>query len=89
MAHRPTISRSRAKKARDLESIAQLLEDMIPSFKREEERQFYGEIVESYRLAAAHDICNKSSSINQSAKCLSTTGKKQHTSFNEEEQCRS
>jgi hypothetical protein len=53
--HRPTISRNRAKKAKDLESIAQLLEDVIPNFKREEERQFYGEIVESYRLAA-HDV---------------------------------
>ena len=62
---RSTISRNRAKKARDLESIAQLLEDMIPNFKREEERRFYGEIMESYRLAA-HDILRESPSINQS-----------------------
>jgi hypothetical protein len=59
------MTRNRAKKARDLESIAQLLEGMIRNFKREEERRFYGEIVERYRLAA-HDILRESPSINRS-----------------------
>jgi hypothetical protein len=77
--HQSTMSRNRAKKARDLESIAQLLEDMIPNFKREEERRFYGEMVESYRLAA-HDILRESSSINQNGKCHWTTGKEHQTS---------
>jgi hypothetical protein len=44
-----------ASKAAELESIAQLVEDLIPNFKKEEERQFYREVVQSYR-AAAQDI---------------------------------
>jgi len=72
---------------RKQETLSQLLEGMIPNFKREEEKRFYGEIVESYRLAA-HDILRESSSINQSGKCHSTRGKKPDQ-FNEEEQCRS
>jgi hypothetical protein len=83
---RPTVSRNRAKKARDLESIAQLLEDVIPNFKREEERQFYREIVESCRLAA-HEIVRESQSVNQSGTSHSTRAKTTDT-FNEEEQRR-
>jgi hypothetical protein len=67
------MSRNRARKVRDLESIAQLLEDMIPKFKREEERQFYGEIVENYRLAA-HDIARIVVDQSKLEKCHSTTG---------------
>ena len=70
----PTVSRNRAKKARDLESIAQLLEDVIPNFKREEERKFYREIVESCRLAA-HEILPESQSVNQSGTSHSTKAK--------------
>jgi hypothetical protein len=47
-----------AKKAADFESIAQLVEDMIPNFKKDEEGQFYREVIESYR-AAARDILRK------------------------------
>jgi len=47
-----------AKRAADFESIAQLLEDMIPNFKKDEDRQFYHEVMESYR-AAARDIVRK------------------------------
>ena len=45
----------KTKKAMDLESIAQLVEDLMPNFKHEEERRFYRELAKSYR-AAAHDI---------------------------------
>ena len=41
-----------AKKAADFESLAQLVEDLIPNFKKEEERRFYLEVVQSYRAAA-------------------------------------
>ena len=44
-----------AKKAADFESLARLVEDLIPNFKKEEERQFYREVVQSYR-ALARDI---------------------------------
>ena len=47
-----------AQKAADFESIAQLLEDLIPNFKKEEERLFYREVVQSYRTAA-QDILQK------------------------------
>jgi CheY-like chemotaxis protein len=40
------------KQARDLESIAQLVENMIDKFEKEEERQFYREVVQSYRGAS-------------------------------------
>jgi len=39
-------------KAADFESMAQLLEDFIPRFKNEDERQFYREVVDAYRSAA-------------------------------------
>jgi Flp pilus assembly pilin Flp len=46
------------RKAEDFESLAKLVEDSIPNFKKEEEKQFYSEIVQSYR-AAARDILRK------------------------------
>jgi len=39
-------------KATDFESMAQLIEDFIPRFKNEYERQFYREVVDAYRTAA-------------------------------------
>jgi hypothetical protein len=45
-----------AKKAADFES--RLVEDLIPNFKKEEERQFYREVVQSYR-AVAREILRK------------------------------
>jgi hypothetical protein len=62
--HRPRIRGSRAKTVMDLESMAQLLEEMLPNFKRKEERQFFGQIVKTYRLEA-RDILLESLSINQ------------------------
>jgi len=47
-----------AQKAADFELIAQLVEDMIPNFKKDEERQFYREVIGSYR-AAARDILRR------------------------------
>ena len=44
-----------ARKAQDFESVAQLVENSIPHFRKAEERQFYREVVRSYR-AAARDI---------------------------------
>jgi len=42
----------RSTKARELQSIAQLVEDSILNFEKEEERRFYHEVVQSYRAAA-------------------------------------
>jgi len=39
-------------RAEELESMASLLEDLLPIFQSEDERQFYQEVVESYRAAA-------------------------------------
>jgi len=39
-------------RADELESMASLLEDLLPIFQNEEERQFYREVVDSYRAAA-------------------------------------
>jgi hypothetical protein len=41
-----------ASKAADFVSMAQLLEEFIPRFKNEHERQFYREVVDAYRKAA-------------------------------------
>jgi Flp pilus assembly pilin Flp len=41
-----------AHKAADLESMAQLVEHLIPKFKHEHKRQFYREVVQTYRTAA-------------------------------------
>jgi Flp pilus assembly pilin Flp len=52
--HRSTTSEAgvRKAKAEEFQSLAQLVEDLIPNFKEEEERQFYREVVQSYRAAA-------------------------------------
>jgi hypothetical protein len=42
----------RAKRAFDLESQARLVENLIPKFKDERDRQFYTEVVQSYRAVA-------------------------------------
>jgi hypothetical protein len=44
--------------AADLESMAQLVEHLIPKFKTKRERQFYREVVHTYRTAA-RDILRK------------------------------
>jgi Flp pilus assembly pilin Flp len=41
-----------AHKAADLEWMAQLVERLIPKFKNKQERQFYREVVQTYRTAA-------------------------------------
>ena len=46
------VVKQNASKAADFESMAQLLEDFIPRFKNEHERQFYREVVDAYRTAA-------------------------------------
>jgi len=51
-ALRHTSAEINAKKAEEFQSLAQLVEDLIPNFKKEEERQFYREVVQSYRTAA-------------------------------------
>jgi Flp pilus assembly pilin Flp len=51
-APRHTTAEISAKKAKDYESVAQLVEDLIPHFRKLEERQFYREVVQSYRAAA-------------------------------------
>ena len=57
-ASRQTATEISAKKAEDFQSMAQLVEDSIPNFKKEEDRQFYREVVESYRQAA-RDLLRK------------------------------
>ena len=51
----PSTSRNRVS---DLESEAQLVEKLIPKFKDAHDRQFYREVVQSYR-ALARDILRK------------------------------
>ena len=51
-AHRFTTSQAHIKKAAEFQSLAQLVEDLIPNFRKEEDRQFYREVVQSYRAAA-------------------------------------
>jgi Flp pilus assembly pilin Flp len=50
--HRSTISEAGVREAEKFQSIAQLVQDLIPNFKEEEERQFYRGVVQSYRAAA-------------------------------------
>ena len=57
-APRHTTANVSAKKAAQFQSLAQLIEDLIPNFKKEEEKQFYREVVKSYR-AVARDILRK------------------------------
>jgi hypothetical protein len=52
-ARLPMASQTRVKKAVEFQSLAQLVEDLIPNFRKEEDRQFYREVVQSYRAAAA------------------------------------
>ncbi len=61
---RHTTAEISAKKAKDYESVAQLVEDLIPNFKKLEEKQFYREVVQSYRTAA-RDILRKAWSDNK------------------------
>jgi hypothetical protein len=49
-----------AHKAADLESMAQLVEHQIPKFKDAHDKQFYREVVQTYRTAA-RDILRKAS----------------------------
>jgi len=53
-----TAEPSPKKTAAELESVAQLVETLIPNFKKKEERQFYREVAQSYRSAAS-DILRK------------------------------
>jgi hypothetical protein len=46
------------KRVADLESQARLVEDLIPRFKDEHDRQFYREVVQSYR-AVARDLLRR------------------------------
>ena len=55
---RHTTAEIRAKKAKGYEAAAQLVEDLIPNFKKQEEKQFYREVVQSYR-AAARDVLRR------------------------------
>ena len=63
-ASQPAIKENCTRKARDLEAIAQLVEDAIPNFRKEEDRQFYREVVRSYR-AAARDVLRNARSGTQ------------------------
>jgi hypothetical protein len=53
----PAAHESRTRIA-DLESQARLMEQLIPKFKDEHNRQFYREVVQSYR-AVAREILRK------------------------------
>jgi len=46
------------KAAAELQSMAQLVEDSIPSLKKDEDKKFYRKVVKSYR-DAARDILRK------------------------------
>ncbi len=48
-----------ASKAAEFESVAHLVEDFIPRFKKEHERRFYREVADAYRTAA-RDLFRKS-----------------------------
>jgi Flp pilus assembly pilin Flp len=63
-APRHTTTENSPKTAADLGSLARLAEDVIPNFNKEDERQFYGEVEQSYR-AAARDILRKAWSDDQ------------------------
>ena len=56
---RQTNAEISAKKAQDNESVARLVEDLIPQFRKPAERQFYRDVVKSYR-AAARNILRRS-----------------------------
>jgi hypothetical protein len=48
----PVSDPSPSPRADELESMATLLEDLLPMFHTEHERRFYREVVDSYRAAA-------------------------------------
>ena len=49
---RRTSAEISARKAEEFRSLAQLVEDLIPNFKKVEEKLFYREVVQNYRRAA-------------------------------------
>jgi len=55
---RHTSAEISAQKAEAFQSLAQLVEDLIPNFNKLEEKLFYREVVQSYR-EAARDILRK------------------------------
>jgi hypothetical protein len=55
---RNILTTNNRKRAVDLESQARLVEGLIPKFKDERDRQFYREVVQSYR-AVVRDILRK------------------------------
>ena len=57
--HRHTRAEINARKAEEFQSLAQLVEHLIPKFKKPEDKLFYREVVESYR-AVARDLLRKS-----------------------------
>ena len=57
-AYRHTTAEVIPRLAEDSESVADLVADPIPNFKKEEERQFYHDVVQGYRHAAC-DILRK------------------------------
>jgi Flp pilus assembly pilin Flp len=55
---RNTPAANNRKRVADLESQARLVENLIPRFKDEHDRQFYREVVQSYR-AVARDLLRR------------------------------
>jgi Flp pilus assembly pilin Flp len=55
---RHTSAEISARKAEEFQSLAKLVEDLIPNFKKVEEKLFYREVVRCYR-EAARDILRK------------------------------
>ena len=55
---RNTPAANSRKRVADLESQARLVEEFIPRFKDEHDRQFYREVVQSYR-AVARDLLRR------------------------------
>ena len=64
LAPRHKTSAINPRKAADFESLARLVEELIPTFKKEQEREFYRDVAKSYR-AAARDILRKAWSNDQ------------------------
>jgi len=52
LGSRQTPAKQHAHRAADLESMAGLVEHLIPKFKNEPDRKFYREVVQTYRTAA-------------------------------------
>ena len=66
-----TTKTSRRKAAAKLKSLAELIEDSIPDFTKDEERQFYREVAKSYRTAA-RDVLRNSDHASQQFRRVST-----------------